>query len=315
MEVIFDTTNSKGFGTFKFQYSKYDPMHPEPHFIPKEKKKAEFIIGMYYSQFRILHLNENIDKIELNKDDSNKNHDLLIRQNSIEKTLQITRLTFTKYDERKSVAKQKSINIALAITKEVKIDFKLNVNIFPTETKDKIPLRSIKSKRNVTESKLTSFIEESIKKNQDALKSKSDPIWLKVDEELSKHFKFIVLNPIPKNCYSRFYGTNNVFINYDFNDIAYDERDIGKSIHELYEKKNNGSSEILLIWANIFELRLHLNFIVQKLHEKFIESSFKEVFLMTFEDNIGLFRDSLELWPIKTLEENNSTWPNKNPII
>jgi hypothetical protein len=40
--------------TFKFPYS-HSRVHLEPEFIPKDKKKAELIIGMYFCQLHLLY--------------------------------------------------------------------------------------------------------------------------------------------------------------------------------------------------------------------------------------------------------------------
>ena len=112
----------------------------------------------------------------------------------------------------------------------------------------------------------------------------------------------MVLNPIPKDAFSRFYGYNNIFVNYDINDVAFDPSDVDRAIDDLYRKKNGGKAEILLIWANVFEFATHTMGIVESIRKKFAETTFKEVFLMTFEDNVKLFQDSLQLWPIKVID-------------
>lgn len=302
MDIILNALDGKSFNTFKFQYSKYNPFQ---EFIPKNKKQIEFIIGMYYSQFRVLHYNKIVEYIELCEDDSNKKSDIVIKENDEIKSIQITRLTFTKYEERKAIAKKRSLAFAEAITKDLQIDFKLNVNIFSKSKKDQIPLKDLKNKRNKIEKRLIEFIVKSINNHKNKLSVENKPIPIQIqDSTLSKYYSFLNLNPIPKESYSRFHGLNNVFINYDFDDVSFDKEDVEKSINELYNKKNEGSSDILLIWANVFELVSLKEYIADQLRNKFMNSTFKEVFLMTFYDNEVMFRDTLELRPLKILKGN-----------
>ncbi len=74
-------------------------------------------------------------------------------------------------------------------------------------------------------------------------------------------------------------------------------------------KKNKGNSELLLIWADEFELVSNERKIAEKFIQKFADSSFEEVYFMTFTNNMVFFINSLQLWPIKLSE--NSSFPNE----
>src|SRR5665647_906002 len=137
---ISDMTNGKSFGTFKFQFSKYSPVHPEPGIVPKNKVDAENFIAMCYCQFLTRHFNSKISSFKLNENDSNKNPDIIIVENDIIKGIQISQLQFTNYEGRKAIAKKKNFDLANEIAKYIKIDFPLNIDILPVTTKDLIPL-------------------------------------------------------------------------------------------------------------------------------------------------------------------------------
>ncbi len=301
---ISDLTNGKSFGTFKFQYSKYSPVHPEPEIVPKNKVDAENFIGMVFCQFLTIHFNSKIDQFKLNEKDDNKNPDVIITENGIVKGIQISQLNFSNYEARKATAKEKNLELAIKISTRVKLDFPLNVNIFPSTTKDEIPLSNLKRGKSKTEILLIDFICESITSNITNLSSDPNPIWIPItDSKLVSHFSKIVLNPIPEKSYSRFPGRDNIFVNYDFNDVAYDLNDIDIAIDKMYIKKNKGKSEILLLWLNDFGIHGindNKRHVFNRLYTKFIDSTFSEIYLLTFTNNVSLFKESLELWPVKT---------------
>jgi hypothetical protein len=120
------------------------------------------------------------------------------------------------------------------------------------------------------------------------------------NDKLTPHFRRIVLNPVPPNCFPRFYGHNNIYVNYEIDNVAFDLSDADLAIDEVFNKKNGSSAEVLLIWADDFELATNKKIIIEKLYLKFIGSSFTEVYFMTFSDNVELFLKSLELWPLKS---------------
>ena len=155
------------------------------------------------------------------------------------------------------------------------------------------------------------YIAQSLNTHLQEIDTSDSPIWINVnDARLSPHFKRIVLNKVPSRAFPNFPGTHNVNVNYDFNDVAYEEADIDTAIDELYRKKNNGIADILLIWADDFELVTNKRSIAEKLCKKFFESSFEEIYFMTFENNMTMFLKSLEFWPLKCPPEFLSRVPS-----
>ncbi|HEU5292451.1 MAG TPA: hypothetical protein VFU05_17510 [Cyclobacteriaceae bacterium] len=282
--------------TFKFPYSR-SRVHLEPEFIPKDKKKAELIIGMYFCQIHLLNLNHNVQGVRLNEDDSAGQADIFVTESGKELSVQITRLTFTDFETRKSIAKKKSIEYSKAIWQKIQVDFPLIVTIFP-RNKHKVPLNKGTNRRSI-EGKLLDLIVSLISSNHNVLAERTKSFNIDItDEELKEHFYSIDLCPVPQGMFANVFGFENIFVNYNFYGSTYDSVDAIKAVEDLYQKKSGGTSEILLIWANSFEIH-DMTEIVETLRKMFSESTFKEVQLMTFDDNVALFRETLKLWGIK----------------
>lgn len=286
--------------TFKFPYSR-SRVHLEPEFIPKDKRKAELMLGMYFCQIHMLRLDHKIEGVRLNADDSNKKGDVIVTQEGKDLSIQLTRLSFTEYEKRKAVAKRRSIEFAKLIADRVQLDKELVINIFPKD-KHKIPLRKLGSRAKVIEKKLIDLIVHSIQSNESKLKEDITHISFDIkDGGLKEYFYSFDLVPVPVGMYANVYGYDKVFINYDFYGATYDKIDVDKAIDDLFMKKDKGEADLLLIWANSFELHYDLNGIAEKLRAKFQLSSFDNVQFMAFHDNVALFRETLQLWGIKPL--------------
>jgi hypothetical protein len=286
--------------TFKFPYSR-SKVHLEPEFIPKDKKKAELMIGMYFCQMHMLRLNYNIEGVKLNNDDSNKKGDVIITHDGKDVSMQITRLSFTDFETRKSVAKKKSIEFAKLISDRVRVDRQVVINIFP-KNKHKIPLQKLGSRAKVLERKLIDLIVLSIQVNESKLKEDITHISIGIkDGALKDFFYSIDLCPVPEGMFANVHGYQNIFINYNFYGATYDKIDVDKAIDELFKKKDQGVADMLLIWANSFEMHYDLEGIVEKLRIKFATSSFGNIQFMAFHDSVALFRETLKLWGIKPL--------------
>ena len=300
MQAIVDLTNSKGTGTFKFQYSNHFPVHPNPGFIPKDKRLAEQILGYYFCEFRKKDFGKQISNFSINNDDTNKQPDVLFIEDGAHKGLQITQLQFIIHQTRKAVARQKSKELADQIAQRVSLPRQIIINIFPCSSKDNIPLMNVRKGKSKIEKLLVDFILTALKNNMSVSMNHVDPIWIRVDHpKLSPHFKNIVLNPVPRDGFPRFYGNKNVFVNYDFDDVSFSEQDMEAEIKDIYQKKNGGSAEYLLIWADDFEMAAQKKKIAETIYKQFFDSSFDEVFLMTFENNLPMFLKSLQLFSLK----------------
>jgi len=303
MYALVDMTNAKPFGTFKFQYSKYYQVNKDK-FVPMDDKKlAEQILGWFFGESLRRHFARKIISTEVCKYDSNKKADILMNENGVDKGVQITRLQFTRYEERKNISFRMNGYLAEKISGLVPVGFPIVVNIFPTSEKGTIPLRNISRGKQKIYLTLCTYVAKKIIANLSELSRQKRPIWITIDDpKLAAYFKFIVLNPIPKGSFSRFPGNGNICVNYDQDDVAFNSEDIDGSIDELYRKKNSGHSEILLIWAEDFDLATQKKEVAERIWLKFRHTTFSEVFFMTFENHITRFIDTLQLWPIKTIQ-------------
>ncbi len=287
--------------TFKFPWSRAR-VHLEPNFIPKDKQIAEMMLSMYFCQIHMVRLDRKVSGIRLNENDSNKSADVIITADGKDISVQITRLTFTNFETRKAIAKRKSLEFAKAISERVNLSNEVVITIFPKQ-KHKIPLKNLGSRGKTLEKKLLDFIVFSINTNKEKLVPDSGNIDAVIkDGELREHFYSVDICPVPKGMFANVYGHNNVFINYNFYGSTYDDSDADQAIDELFKRKDQGVADLLLIWANSFELH-GLEKIVQKLRDRFQDSSFENVQFMTFHDNVVLFRETLQLWGIKPITQ------------
>lgn len=272
---------------FRLPYSR-TPNFQLPEFIPKDKRKGELTVAMYYCM-ALINLKRNIEGVALNEDDSDKQADVIVYEDGKKQYIQITRLTFTDFERRKSHNNKTAIEFATTIQNKVQVDFVLIVNLFPKE-KHRVPLDQLKKRRRASiENNLVDFVAKCIKDNIDLLRKAEENIsFHKLDSELSQFYDGIDLLPVPKGFYPNVPGLNNVYVNYKFYDSTYDDSDIEKEVDRIYHAKNDGHSEVLLIWANGHEL-LDEGKIVKALRTKFIRTSFDAVYFMIIHLNVKIF--------------------------
>lgn len=281
--------------SFKFQTTFSPPNTFIKKVIPIEKRKAEFYLSILFAQY-LLFNNRQIDKIELNDNDENRGSDINSRIDGKDIGIQLTRLVPDDYMTRKKVAFDKSLFVASEISQRLKPDFPLNINIYPQYI-DQVGIPSKNLKSNIA---LIEEIAENLKNDLSKLKSESETIFKSVNnnkaQEIAKSYTF---NPIPKDQYSAFPGKDNVFVNFEFDLIHITDIELSAQIDKIYNNKNNGSSQILIIWADQHEILEQIKEVAQMINKKFQDSSFQEVFFMTFLDRIDLFRDTLKIIKVK----------------
>lgn len=281
--------------SFKFQTTFSPPNTFIKKVIPTEKRKTEFYLSILFAQY-LLFNNRQIDKIELNDNDENRGSDINSRIDGKDIGIQLTRLVPDDYMTRKKVAFDKSLFVASEISQRLKPDFPVNINIYPQYI-DQVGIPSKNLKSNIA---LIEEIAENLKNDLSKLKSESETIFKSVNnnkaQEIAKSYTF---NPIPKDQYSAFPGKDNVFVNFEFDLIHITDIELSAQIDKIYKNKNNGSSQILIIWADQHEILEQIKEVAQMINKKFQDSSFQEVFFMTFLDRIDLFRDTLKIIKVK----------------
>lgn len=286
--------------TFKFPYSR-GRLVLEPEFIPKEKQPQELVLGMYFSQVLMYRLKRNIQGIRLapKEIEKDKGADIIVTEDGIDHYIQLSRLTFTNYERRKHVAKQQSISFAESVFKSVpKFSFEIVIKIFP-KNKHKVPLSNFTSRvrRNIENALLlaiTKVIHDNVHK---VTKRERLQVDLSKDQ-LGLYFYAFDVYPVPDGFFANAWGYESIFIEYDFAGSTYNETDEDLAIQSLFDKKNSGKADTLLIWCNSFELQNDQR-IANKAMAQFASSTFQKVYLMTFRDHWEGFMKSLQLWPLK----------------
>ena len=69
-----------------------------------------------------------------------------------------------------------------------------------------------------------------------------------------------------------------------FDYVVIFEEDINDSAQKVYDDKNNGNSEILVIWGDENQFLNTTTHIINALEEKFIKTSFESVYYLGFHN-------------------------------
>ncbi|MFN0215831.1 MAG: hypothetical protein ACKVT2_16350 [Saprospiraceae bacterium] len=286
--------NKIGGGSFKFMSSPLPP-EPIPKVMPSDKRKAEFALTMLFGQLLLANGHE-ITKIAINENDADKGADTIIRIDGVDKGIQITKLILNDLLKRKDVGLKRSYKISELITENFDIDFKLNIFIYPpNHNKNVIPKNRAK-----LDSELASMIRNSIQENIGALKHSTDAIFISVEKETIKEIaSTISLNPIPNGHYPIFPGQKNVYVNYEIDNNFFTHEEVVTAVNTIFDRKNNGKSEFLLIWADRSEILSQDEQIFELIESKFSNCSFEEVFFLTFYDRADLFRKTIRIKNVK----------------
>lgn len=271
------------------------PYDPEFRIIPTDKANSEFFISNLFAQYLILE-NRKIEKLELNSNDSNKGSDVFITIDSITKGIQLTRLTLNDLLLKQNFSKRTEINLATQINDKVDIDFEINIHLSPAfESKNRISINRKKAKEALINEIISAI---NLHKNQ--LKGYIGFFNVKIkNPEIKKIVDIITIEPIESGMYSTFHGHGNIFINYDIDNISLSNEDINKAVLNIYNRKNKGKADILIISADIYEILYKRKELIEATKQFFRNSSFEQVYLFLFMDRSGLFWKMSKFWRIK----------------
>lgn len=272
---------------FRLPYSQ-TPDFQIPDLIPRDKRMGELTIGIRYAEFLIRN-NVAVNGVRLNDDDSNGKADVLLFRENKTQGIQITRLTFTEYERRKAIHAKKVIGFVETLQSRIQIDFQLIIQIFPRE-RFTIPLIQLKrNKQSAIEQALIDFVVTGIQSNLDRLKMDGENVPLHhLPSDLRHYFSGVNLLAVPMNYYPNVPGGGNFYIDYKFYDSAYDDNDIEKEVGKIYRAKNGASAEVLIIWANGYEL-LDEGKIVRAFRSAFEITSFHEVYFLVSQADGKLY--------------------------
>lgn len=280
--MIISAENSNAIRSFKLGYSRGFPSYEAPKLLT-HKKTEEYFVTSLYAQM-LLYNNIPVIGIEVCEDDSDKGADTILKLlNSSPKEIQITRFTLTDYLKRRKIAAKQVDKLIDQVLQLTTVPDRVNVNLNLYNEKG-VPLNKQKSSNLLAEE-----IAAAINNNRSKLISSNDFINHAVEnEKIKKHTPVITLQRIPEGFYSNFYGKDNLFIDLDFDNVGFTQKDIKDECSNIYGKKNGGKASILIIWADTFEILYNPQYVVEGLNQQFKQTTFEEVWFFDFYNHLEL---------------------------
>ena len=263
------------YGNFKLPYSLNGPSHDREKLVDEnDTKKVERLIGHIFIGYLRKIENKKISHFFPNDEDGHKNPDLFLSTEGKHIGVQVTQFVIRDYLARFNQAKNICEKLSKFISDVYKPPIKINIQICTPWDSDEIP-----KGREKLYKRLAKSIAENIEKNIGQLKSKNE--FLNFD--LSRtDFKDIAesynLLPVPNQHISSYFGGNNIFIDYGFDYVVIHEEDIQESANKIYESKNGGNSEILVIWGDEMQFHNTTPHIITALEKEFKNTSFESVY-------------------------------------
>lgn len=274
-------------GGFKLPYSRSEPLYKRKKWVDEnDTKKIENTTGGLFVNYLRQVENRKVLYFSHNESDENKNPDIFIHIDGKIQTAQITQIVLNDYLQKFNQTKRLCEKISKLIVEVYKPPIKVNIQIYPPWDEEEPPKSNGRMHK-----KIAKIIADSILKNIETLSSKNEYINFNLDKSIFGDFADSYnLYPVPNPHYSNYFGDNNVYIDYEFDDIKISEEDIYNSVNKVYEDKNGGNSDILLIWGDQNQLMNTEHLIAKNLQEKFKNTTFKSVYLLFFRNNIEVGR-------------------------
>jgi len=268
-------------GGFKLPYSLNGSSHNQPKWVnEKDTLKVESLIGQLFTKYVREEEKRKVLYFSHNEKDDHKNPDLFIHIDGKVFGVQVTQFVLREYLTRFNQAKGICEKLSDFISNSYKPPIKINIQICTPWESDEVPKPKKPTKKY---KKLAKVIAESISENIEKLTSENKYLNFNLNKT---DFKDIAddynLYPIPNNRQSNFFGDNNIYVDYGFDDILIFEEDIIKTVKKVYNDKNNGNSEILIIWGDERQFMKTESRIIKVLKEKFMDSTFDFVYFMSF---------------------------------
>jgi hypothetical protein len=219
-----------------------------------------------------------------NEKDDHKNPDLFIHIDGKVFGVQVTQFVLREYLSRFNQAKRICEKTSKFISDYYKPPIKINIQISTPWDSDNVPKSPIKNYK-----KLSKIIADSISENIEKLTSENKYLNFNLNKS---DFKNIAddynLYPVPDSHQSNYFGDNNVYVDYGFDDILIFEEDIIKTVDKVYNDKNNGNSEILIIWGDERQFMNTGIKIIKALKEKFKDTTFDLVYFLSFANYLDI---------------------------
>ncbi|MAO17368.1 hypothetical protein J0656_03355 [Muricauda ruestringensis] len=263
------------FGQFKLPYSLNGHSYNRPKLVDEnDTKKVEHLIGHIFIGYLRQIEKRQISHFFPNDNDGHKNPDLFLSTEGKHIGVQVTQFVIRDYLARFNQAKNICEKLSDFITEIYNPPIIVNIQICTPWDSDAIPQGKIK-----TYKKLAKVIAESIQKNIKHLKTKNEYLNFDLDKNDFKNIaESYNLYPVPERYKSNYFGRNNIFIDYGFDYVLIHEEDIKETAEKIYQSKNGGNSEILIIWGDELHFYNTTPHIILELKKAFNDTSFKSVY-------------------------------------
>lgn len=279
----------------KFSGSAFPYKKPPPA-LTGDKQSKEFVLTMVFAH--ALHYNGvKITKIEVNEDDSHGKPDTIIVANGEEVKIQLTKISMNDPLRRMNIAERQTNELLNLISEEIDIPKPINVYIYlNSNNKNAIPKGNQKEKK-----KLAQLIAAKIEEERENIFGENPKFvgFAVEDSELKKLANSITINPVNAGYFSTFKGRNGIHINYEFDIHDWNEEDLDREIERIVKSKETGQQDLLLIWADRFELLYQDEEVSRVLVERFSKTSFKDVYFLAIFDRVDMFVESWRIRKIK----------------
>lgn len=266
-------------GGFKLPYSLNGSSHNLPKWVnEKDTLKVESLIGQLFTKYLIDVEKRKEVSFSHNEKDDHKNPDLFINIDGEKIGAQVTQFVMREYLSRFNQAKGICEKLSGFIHDIYKPPIKVNIQICTPWDSDEVPNAPIKKYK-----KLAKVIAESISENLDGLISKKEYLNFNLNKtDLKDIAEGYNLFPVPNSHQSNFFGDNNIYIDYGFDNIMIFEEDVKEAAEKVYNDKNNGNSEMLIIWGDERQFMNTEGYIIEILKERFKETTFDLIYFMSF---------------------------------
>lgn len=266
-------------GRFKLPFSLDGALENNPKWVDETKtEKVESLIGHLFTKYLREVEKRKVLYFSPNKKDDHKNPDLLIHLDNKVHGIQVTQFVLRDYLSRFNQAKRICEKLSGFITDIYKPPIKINIQIGTPWDSDEVPKAPIKKYK-----KLAKVIAEKISENIGKLTTKNEYLNFYLNKT---EFKDIAegynLYPIPERNKSNFFGDNNIYIDYGFDNVLIFKEDVQETADKIYNDKNDGNSEILIIWGDERQFMKTEKHIIKASTERFKETTFESVYFMTF---------------------------------
>jgi hypothetical protein len=266
---------------FKLSHSRGEPPHKKEKWVDENNTKEVEILtgGLLVNYLRQVEKRE-VLYFSPNNNDEHKNPDIFIHIDGKIQSVQIAQIVLNEYLTKFNQTKKLCEKISQFVVDIYKPPIKVNIQIYPPWENEE-PSRTT----GKVHKQAANIIADSIFQNIEKLMSEYKFINFEFDKKIFMNFadSFNLL-PVPDGHQSNYFGDNNVYIDYEFDEIKISKDDIANSVNKVFNDKEGGNSDILLIWGDLNHFMGTMPLIFEKLQEKFKVTSFKYVYFLCFHN-------------------------------